>query len=504
MEFKKFDTNAKSLLKSYLADTGYAGSDYSYYAFLCWFDDLEYCQSNEAFFIRAFFNGELRYWPPLVKAGCSIDASDAVKLLPEGSTFAFATEDFASRLCEDFVSCTNRNWSEYIYRSADFIALVGKRYSAKRNHISRFKKNYNYTIESYKESDYADFLAFENNWLAHHAFDGKAAESAKKESEIVELALKASLDGETLCDVLRVEGKIVGITIGEIMSSGNAVVLYEKADINFEGAYSFIAHEFAARHFVNCEFINRQEDMGIEGLRKSKLSYYPAFLLDKYVLTPKSRCEADKDGSLIKPCQGDSSLVESENLNRSEISSENESGVSVSQRIKTAPLDGYEFRQLSEKDFNAAMTFFKCGISKLENKLFFLNYTDDELLEILNKGYMLGAFYEGHLVATCGLDADKKFGERLSEICKDISGRQFYEYSGIMVCPYHRGKGLARAVCSKVIEYAENVLLNATLCAVVQYDNAASLSNLAKLGFKERAQADYKQYRFKYLTLDIN
>ncbi|MEG2003481.1 MAG: GNAT family N-acetyltransferase, partial [Clostridia bacterium] len=131
--------------------------------------------------------------------------------------------------------------------------------------------------------------------------------------------------------------------------------------------------------------------------------------------------------------------------------------------IKNATLDKYVIRRLMPRDFNITMTFFENSIRNLEDKLFFKNFTDEELVDILKGGYMLGAFYENHLIATCACDLDREYGDKLAEICGDTSGKQFYEFSGIMVCRYHRNKGLGREICKKAIEYAEENLKNSTL-----------------------------------------
>ncbi len=504
MNFKPFDQNAKKLLRQYLSLTNYEGSDYSYYAYLCWFEDLEYAEGDDALFLRAYFNGALRYWAPLTKG--NMTQKGAMAQLPKGSSFSSCSEKLALEMSDKYVDCTNRAWSEYIYKSSDFIALKGKRYSAKRNHIAKFKSKYSYTIDKYTSADEGELVAFEDAWLASRSFESEnARKSAERESAIMFEGVRASLDGETICDVLRVDGKVVGFSVGEVMASGNAVVMIEKADVAYDGVYSFLAHEFAERNFQDCEYINRQEDMGLEGLRKSKLSYYPAYLLDKYVLTPIEYCDKDKQGELIKPCVGDSSLIAPDARKR-DSSQDNQNdthaeGVSnLAEQIKQLSAKDYEFRQLKDGDFDAVMTFLKCGIAHLEDKKHFLNYTDDELLGVLERGYMLGAFFKGHLVATCAVDFDEEYGKKLASICNENSGRQYFEFSGIMVCPYHQRKGLANEICSRVISYASANLQNSALCAVVQYDNVASLKNLDKLGFVIKGSAEWKQYDFRYLV----
>lgn len=84
--------------------------------------------------------------------------------------------------------------------------------------------------------------------------------------------------------VLKVDGIIQAITVGEKLNRNIAVIHIEKANIEYDGAYAAINHEFAAREWAKVEFINREEDMGIEGLRKAKLSYYPVKLVEKYTV----------------------------------------------------------------------------------------------------------------------------------------------------------------------------------------------------------------------------
>jgi ribosomal protein S18 acetylase RimI-like enzyme len=516
MNFKKYDEEAARLIDLCLEGTDYCGSDYSFYSFMCWFEELEYAQTDDALYLRTYFNGALRYWTPLLKKGSKLTIKQAVEALPPGCSFAFATENFKNEMSEEYVFCTNRSWSEYVYGAANFIALAGKRYSGKRNHIKRFLSKYTPEMSPYKAEDATELEAFERAWRTAHDFEQQDLnESAEKEFKLSKSAFEASLSGKTVCDVLRIDGKIAGVAVAEFIASGNAVVLHEKADISYEGIYSYLANEFAKRHLSGCRYINRQEDMGLEGLRKSKMSYNPEFLLDKYVLTPKADCIIDKGtGEYRKPCEGDSSLEFEEEDDIRAVAgllktTDREEAVSeaisiLRERFRSAPLSDYTFRQLKENDFNKTMSFFKCGIAHLKNKLFFMNYTDEELLGVLKDGYMLGAFYGGNLVATCGIDCDKAFGDKLAEICGDNTGRQFFELSGIMVCPYHQKKGLANAITAKAVEYAKENLNYATLCATVQFDNAASLGNLKKLGFAISGEAKYKEYDFRYLTLEIN
>lgn len=460
MEFKPFDTYAKEVLNALLTGKNYVGSEFSYHAFLSWFDNLEYAQTPTAFYIRALFDDGDMYWPPIVKEGTAEDALKAI----EGNKIYFASDEFASSVYGKYHLHSERKWAEYIYLAKDFISLEGKRYHAKRNHIKKFQKLYNSTIEPYKLEDKPAIEEFERAWVASKNFDEKERQSAEREQTIVNGWYDAVLKGELVCDVLKVDGKVVGVSIGEIMPSGNAVVLYEKGDVNYEGVYSYLANTFAKRNFSQCEYINRQEDMGLEGLRKSKLSYYPAFLYNRFVMTPLMCCK-----SLREEC----------------------------------PLSPYRVRKLNLSDYDTAMSFFERGRDALQDKKHFLNYTEDELKHVLEHGFMLGVLDGDTLISTCAVDSDKEYGNKLREICGEARPVNFHEFSGIMTAVDAQRKGISRALCAEVVEYAKDNLSPCVLCAVVQYDNLPSLANLTKLGFEERGRATYNEYDFRYLCLEV-
>lgn len=477
-DFRPFDEGLKALLSEYLEGQDYVGSDYSYYAFISWFDRGEYFDAGEVLYLRAYMDGGLYYWPPLVRKGSAIGTEAAVAALPEGAEFAFCTEKFVNETYGGYYVYTHRDWAEYIYKVSDFVALSGKRYHAKRNHIAKFTQKYSSSMSRITEADISDIAEFEREWLAAREFDGNAEESAEREKAIVKGWIKAALRGELVCDVLRVDGKMAGIAIGEITPTGTAIEMYEKADVAYEGVYSYLAHEFAARNFTGCEYLNRQEDMGLEGLRKSKLSYYPEFLLEKFVLKPASRysdCYAERTGKLF-----------SKEL----------------ERVKL-PREGFDVRVLDDGDFDTVYGFLERERDGLKNKLFFLNYTPEELHGVLQHGTMFGAFRQGELIATCAADRDAEYGKALAEKCGDASGAVYYEFSGIMTAAKYRGMGVSSSLCQDVIAYAKRELSPCVLCAVVQFDNAPSLNNLKALGFAAVATHPCGEYTFTYLTLPV-
>ena len=464
MDFKPLDVSQRTIIYDYLKNYDYVGSDYSYYAYLIWFDEIEYAEEDGAYYLRARFDGKLRYFVPLVKGGKTV--REAIEALPYASELFACPKALAEELADIYDARSDRDYAEYIYLTEDFVAMKGKRYNKKRNHIHKFMAEYNYSIQKYRAEDLDELKAFEQSWLNERSFDSEdARDSAEREKEIMFAAVNASLTGETCCDVLRVDGKIAGFSVGERLPSNCAVIMYEKAEVAYDGIYSFLAHEFAKRNFLDCKYLNRQEDMGLEGLRRSKESYFPQFLLDKYYLTPRSLPD-------------------------------------MSRRVDTL-FDKLGVLRLQKEHFNPVMCFLKEGIASLDDKRNFLNYTDGELDFMLSNGYMLGALYGDKIIATCGVDADSKYGEELKRICDDSRDRKYFEFSGVMVQKEFRRQGISSALCKKVIEYARQNLKGATLCAVVQNGNIPSICNLEKLGFEKRGQKSAGIYDFVYLALDL-
>ena len=83
--------------------------------------------------------------------------------------------------------------------------------------------------------------------------------------------------------VIEIDGKICAFSVGEALTDETALIHIEKADTSYSGIYAAINNEFVKNRWSGYKYINREEDMGIENLRKAKLSYHPDILLEKHV-----------------------------------------------------------------------------------------------------------------------------------------------------------------------------------------------------------------------------
>ncbi len=184
------------------------------------------------------------------------------------------------------VSLTDiRRWRDYLYDADSFRLYPGKRYAGQRNHVHKFVKLYpEWSFRRYEPSDAPAVAAFLRE------YEGVQLEKEDRiaDEEIAEVYEILPRLGEfgMMAGILEVGGKIVGFSAGE--RCGDMIVVHiEKALRGFEGVYPMIAQQFAIAFCgEGVKYLNRMDDAGDIGLRKSKLQYLPAELVDKFNITP--------------------------------------------------------------------------------------------------------------------------------------------------------------------------------------------------------------------------
>jgi len=178
----------------------------------------------------------------------------------------------------------DRDGSDYIYRSDDLINLSGKKYHSKRNHLARFNK-LDYQFSSISDKDIDDCITFSTD--TYNSKNNSDSHSFVAEQYAINTFFTYFNELELCGGIIRIDGKPAAVTLGEKIGGSTFCIHIEKADTAYEGIYAGINNLFAKEFAKNCTYINREEDLGLEGLRKSKLSYKPAFLLNKYIITFK-------------------------------------------------------------------------------------------------------------------------------------------------------------------------------------------------------------------------
>ena len=170
-----------------------------------------------------------------------------------------------------------RDWYDYLYESEDLTELKGRRFHGQRNHISRFDREY----PDHRYGPLTDAGAARAFIGRFYQKNPPADGIGRFERELVYEVLERYGEYGQLGGVLTVGGEIVSVSVGEVVGD-TLFVHIEKADAGYAGAYQKTVNGFARLYGGGARYINREEDMGIEGLRRSKLSYHPAALLEKF------------------------------------------------------------------------------------------------------------------------------------------------------------------------------------------------------------------------------
>ena len=173
--------------------------------------------------------------------------------------------------------------ADYIYSAEKLASFSGKALHAKKNHCNHFEAEYDWDFLPLTRELIPGCIQMLEDWTAYNA--ARLDESIHYENAAI---LRAFADYESLDlegGVLRIDEKIVGFSIGEMCSRDTLNVHFEKADIRINGAYTMVCREFVRMVMAkrgSLRYVNREDDMGLDSLRRSKLSYKPEYLLKKY------------------------------------------------------------------------------------------------------------------------------------------------------------------------------------------------------------------------------
>ena len=184
----------------------------------------------------------------------------------------------------------NRDGFDYVYDISDLADLVGKRYNGKRNHLNRFRENYPNAKLLPLTEDYIPAV----KEMAEQWYREREEISEKNSFSSEKQALSRALDAFyalSLEGLLLLHGnELLAFAIGSRMTSDTFDVHFEKARADVNGAYPAINQGFASyirSRYPDVRFLDREEDMGIEGLRRAKESYRPHHFIKKWTAVYK-------------------------------------------------------------------------------------------------------------------------------------------------------------------------------------------------------------------------
>ena len=293
LEFREIQLEDKDLIKSFYSKTNYYLCAYSFTTIYMWRKNYhtQIALSNGFLFSKSVDEeGNDIYCPPMGEgdyAKALYELAEYAKSHGQKLVFDSIPKDYVEKIEQAmpgyFEFIYDRDNADYIYTAESLMYLKGKKLHGKRNHINKFMSVYrDWSYEELDDNNVKEFFDYHVNWCENADSDEFMGETCA-----LAIALKNRKALDIKGGILRVNGKIAAITMGSESFDDTFIVHTEKADTSIDGAYQMINQQFAQHNFEKYTYIDREEDLGIEGLRKAKESYHPAFLSETYYAVPK-------------------------------------------------------------------------------------------------------------------------------------------------------------------------------------------------------------------------
>ena len=297
-QFKEITIEDREILNPYFDLVDYEACEYNFNTLYMWqhaYKTAYHIGDNFAVLVGEY-EGEVFSILPLAKKEDLPKVIDFVldyfKEIEEKLYFRGITEEVVDYLKEQygdrFEYVAERDIFDYVYDGEILRTLKGRKNSKKRNHINYFLSEYEGRFE-YRllgKADFDDCRQLLDDWTVNKEENNNIEEGVDDERLGIE---KLFAHYDEVCDRLKIagiyiDGKLEAFTMGELLNNNRALIHIEKANPEIRGLYPYINQQFLVHEFPDVEFVNREEDMGIEGLRKAKLSYHPCKFVEKYTV----------------------------------------------------------------------------------------------------------------------------------------------------------------------------------------------------------------------------
>lgn len=277
-----------SIIRPYLNQSGYELCNYNPITLLVWggmWPVWKYMDEHFVLLISVHEGGwflymplcEEQYFEEAILKGAALFQAMNHPLLFDG--FSFEGLQRLKNIYSNLDVQTYRSTYDYIYKCESLRSFAGKKLQKKRNHLNAFYKLYKgrYEYESITNENMHECLTFLDEWR-----NDELSEEMISEKEGIHAMFDRYDDFGIIGGLLRVDGEVKAFALGSRLNEEMCDMNVEKADPEIRGIYQAIAKEFLSHEFLDCIYVNREDDMGEEKLRKAKLAYHPLFLLMKY------------------------------------------------------------------------------------------------------------------------------------------------------------------------------------------------------------------------------
>jgi len=290
-DFKKIDLSDKHVFdKHYLRfPPNHSGELFT--TMVSWqeYAEYRYALLQNSMILLSQTSDEIILHPPSGKFNLGLIKQVINLAITKNMTFGFIKKTEKNLLSTHFPSLTfleDRDFFDYVYLASDLAELPGTKYAKIRNRLNKFTKNFTYTTEEISRKNMNEVHEFLKRWCLWK--DCGSNEMLENERKAVIYSMSHFVDLGLNGLALRIGGTIQAIAVYEKMNADTVVVHFEKGSPDFDGIYKAVNMEIAqrVRHLV--PYINREEDIGIPGLRKAKLSYHPDHFINVYHVSKES------------------------------------------------------------------------------------------------------------------------------------------------------------------------------------------------------------------------
>jgi hypothetical protein len=288
-DFKKVELHDKSVFDECYSRFPPSHSSDLFTTIISWEEYVEYryvVQEN-CLLLMSRSEKELQFRVPI--GSFRMDLLDQVIALSrkEHASIGFIKSTEKDLLSHRYPSLTfieDRDLYDYMYRALDLATLPGTAYAKIRNRLHKFTKETPYSIEDMTDDNMDEVHEFLKRWCLWK--DCASDEVLENERKAIVFSMAHFFDLGLSGIALRINGTIEAVSVFEQMNADTAVIHFEKGSPDYDGIYKAVNMEAAKRLQTKIEFIDREEDLGIPGLRKAKLSYHPHHFVEVYHVVP--------------------------------------------------------------------------------------------------------------------------------------------------------------------------------------------------------------------------
>jgi hypothetical protein len=291
--FKEIDLTSREIIKDFLLRYPLEASEYTFtniFAYRYIYNFRLSLSSNNLIIIK---NTEP------VSAFCPVGSSQISDVLEEIFNYLkdYTSEPYLERVPESFVNAylrdsdvfiieEERDHFDYVYNVKELAELKGNKFHDKKNKVNKFRSLYKYEYHTLTSDLIEECVEFEDYWCQEK--DCEDYPGLDKERCAILEMLRNFKSLNIKGGIIKIENKIAALTLGEKMLPDTFVIHIEKANTGFPGLYQVINQEFLRYQAGDCTFVNREQDLGIQGLRNAKMSYNPVKFVKKYKILKKT------------------------------------------------------------------------------------------------------------------------------------------------------------------------------------------------------------------------